>query len=173
MIGVGTTSLNRWRNNDSVVNVNSHGEQSKGGVVAVIKESDAWHHETYHGEGTLLEGQRNRFYSILNGDPQSLDCGGLINSWYIAQNVISVYYGTSHPPARGVGVNPGTAPQALYYGSASSIENVDLPGVSNVNKQYAQLTALWDVPKFPSGQYVEYFFSLANAMPRSGFGPFI
>ena len=41
MIGVGTTSLNRWRNNDSVVNVNSHGEQSKGGVVAVIKESDA------------------------------------------------------------------------------------------------------------------------------------
>ncbi len=173
MIGVGTTSLNRWWNNDAILNVNDHGEQSKGGVIAVIKKSDAWHHESYHGNGDLLESQRNRFENVMNSDPQSLDCGGLINSWYIAQNVISVYYGTSYPPAKSVAVNTHVAPQALYYGSATSIEDINLPGVSYVNTKYVQLSGIWQVPNFPSGQYYEHFFLLTNAQPRAGYGPFI
>jgi hypothetical protein len=172
MIGVAETSINRFRNNDSVENVNDHGEISKGGIIAVIKESDAWHHETYHGEGTLLEGQRNRFYNILNGDPHTLDCGGLIWSLIVGENVISQYYGTSHPPIQNVDLSVVPAPLALYYGS-SSFGNEQLPGVSTVNQQYVQQSGAWTVPKFPSGEYEENFFLLTNAIVRAGFSAFI
>lgn len=174
MLGVGAVSINRWRNDDRVQNVNNHGEQYKGGgIIAVIKESDAWHHETYRGEGTLLEGQRNRFYNVLNGSPQTLDCGGLINAWFMAQNVIKVYYGSNYLVARPTSVNPTSAVRALYYGSSATIQGVTLPEVSTANLQYVQLVGLWEVPKFPSGNYIENFWLLTNAVTRAGYGPFI
>jgi hypothetical protein len=38
MFGVGEVSINRWRNNDAIEDVNDHGEQAKGGIIAVIKK---------------------------------------------------------------------------------------------------------------------------------------
>jgi hypothetical protein len=179
MIGVGETSINRFRNNDSVQNVNDHGEISKGGIIAVIKESDAWHHETYHGEGTLLEGQRNRFYSILDGDPHTQDCGGLVWSLIVGENVIQQYNGGGggHIPPQAVDLSTIPAHLALYYGS-SSFGNEQLPGVSTVNQQYVQSAGAWSVPTqdlihYPGGFYSENFFLLSNAVVRSGFFNFI
>ncbi len=172
MFGVGEVSINRWRNDDRVQNVNNHGEQAKGGIIAVIKESDAWHHETYNGSGTLLEGQRNRFYNVLNGDPNSLDCKGLIGSWMIGQSIIYQYYGTANVPPSIYTWSQVPAQNALFYGS-SSYGNVTLPGVSTANSQYVQAAGSWSVPKFPSGSYLENFFRLTNAQSRAGYPPFI
>ena len=172
MIGVAETSINRFRNNDSVENVNNHGEISKGGIIAVIKESEAWHHETYHGEGTLLQSQRNRFYNILNGDPHSLDCGGLVWSLIVGENVISTFYGSSHSPTPTINLSYIPASLALYYGS-STFGNEQLPGVSTVNQQFVRQAGAWTVPKYPSGEYEENFFLLTNAIPRNGFNSFI
>jgi len=172
MQGVGEVSINRWRNDDTIENVNNHGEQSKGGIIAVIKESAAWHHETYHGEGTLLQAQRNRFYNILNGDPQSLDCRGLLGSWVIGQSIIAQYYGTSHPPTTVVSWPNPPAQLSLYYGS-SDFGSEQLPGVSTVNQQYVVHSASWSVPRYLSSDYEENFFLLSNARARSGFPPFI
>lgn len=152
--------------------MNDHGEVAKGGIIAVIKESQAWHHETYHGEGTLLESQRNRFYAVLNGSPSTLDCGGLINSWLIAQNIIAQYYGIVNPPAQTINVTTKPAYLSLYYGS-SSFNNVTLPGVSTVNQAYLQSVGSWEVPKYPSGSYLENFFTLTNARPAAQLTPFI
>lgn len=176
MIGVGETSINRFRNNDSVEDVNDHGEVSKGGIIAVIKESDAWHHETYHGEGTLLETQRNRFYSILDGAPSAPDCGGLVSSLIVAENVINTYYDHVYL-AQIINMNTIPAHDALYYGS-SNFGDEQLPGVSKVNQQYVQQAASWSVPTqdlrdYPSGVYEEIFFLLTNAITRSGFDGFI
>ncbi len=172
MFGVGEVSMNRYWNNDAIENVNDHGEQSKGGIIAVIKESQAWHHETYHGEGTLLETQRNRFYSVLNGSPSTLDCKGLIASWQVAQSIIYQYYGTSNvPPTIYTWAQP-PAQSALYYGS-SSFGNEQLPGVSTVNVQYVKQAGSWSVPVYGKGPYEENFFLLTNAQPRTGFPQFI
>ena len=172
MFGVGEVSINRYRNNDAVENVNNHQEIAKGGIIAVIKESDAWHHETYHGEGTLQEGQRNRFYRVLNGDPHSLDCGGLLGSWIVGQNIIRQYYGTSHAPTQTYQWNQPPAYLSLFYGS-SDFGSETLPGVSTTRRQYVLHSASWSVPRYPSGEYEESFFLLQDARPSNSFAPFI
>ena len=173
MWGVGVVSLNRYRNNDSIENINNHGEVAKGGFKAVIKESQAWHHETYHGEGTLLEGQRNRFYSILNGDPNNLDCSGLIGSFRLSIGFVEVYWGTSNTLPSAVQIQPSPTPRALFYASSSTIEGTQLPGVSTTHLQYAQQVGTWEVPRYPSGSYFENFFTLTDAVPANSFYNFI
>ena len=168
MWGVGVVSYNRFINNDKIENVNNHQEVARGGLIAVIKESQAWHHEDYQGTGTLLEGQRNRFYSILNGSPNTLDCGGLLGSWRLAISFIQQTSGTGHPAANPYVIQTSPAPRGLFYASSTSVSSSTLPGVSTTKLQYAQSVGSWIVPKYPSGSYSENFFTLTDAQPVSG-----
>ena len=158
-----------------MVNINFHGEKTKGGIIAVIKESQVWHHETYHGEGTLLESQRNRFYNILNGDPNSLDCGGLLFSWVAAQNFMQTYWGLANgtTPPFGLSVTPSPAYRSLYYMSASSPGTPANFGLSSGERPFLQIVNTWTVPRYPSGQYYEEFWTLTNAVTDPNAGPFI
>jgi hypothetical protein len=109
-------------------------------------------------------------YSILNGDRSTPDCGGLIWSLMVAENVIYKYYGSPRTPIQSIDLTYVPASQALYYGS-SSFGNEQLPGVSTVNQQYVRPTP--DLKDYPSGVYKENFFLLTNAIVRPGFSSFI
>lgn len=124
---------------------------------ATKNQSSAWHHETWNGEGTLLEGQRNTFYSILNGNPNAGDCNGLIYSWLIAEQLIQNTLGLGRPPAYVLRVyNP--TPRSLFFRSNTT----DKPSVFSGYKQYLYQTGQIDTPKFGGGVNKWYFWGLSN-----------
>jgi RHS repeat-associated protein len=151
MLGVAYVMINRYR-----VGWGSEDKAHFSLQTVTKNASSVWHHENGDGSGTLLEGQRNTLSRILNGDPNSGDCQGLIYSFFLAENVISATIGSATTPAFGLYTyNP--VGNALFFNS-----NNKTPSVSSQNRRHLYRIKQIDTPKFGRGSYHFYFWGLDN-----------
>jgi hypothetical protein len=160
MASVAATAINRSRTNNVDVS-NAPGDPWI--ILATKDMSPSIWSVNKQGTGGLQSGMYSTLISILNGAPQTQNCNGLMYSWAMAIAASDAQNnGTLQIPqtANPTNIFPGT----LFFNTDGSV-----PSVSSAQKPFLQELGLTQAPKYPSGAYPWYFWTITDATTFGNF----
>lgn len=154
MASVAATAINRSNTNNVDVS-NAPGDPWL--VLAAKGMSPSIWNVNRQGTGGLKSSMNSTLLSILNGAPQTQNCNGLMYSFAMAIAAVDGH-------ANGILAVPQTAnatntfPGTLFFNTDGST-----PSVSSAQKPFLMELGLANAPKYPSGAYSWYFWTITDA----------
>lgn len=117
------------------------------------------------GTGGLQSSFNSLLKSILNGAPHSQNCDGLMYSWAMgiaSYNRYAVAFGSTNVTLTADPTNE--FPKTLFFNT-----NGSTPSVLASRKPNLQRIGLANAPRYPSGSYTWYFWTITDATTSGGF----
>lgn len=161
MASVAVTAINRSYTNN--IDMTNYPDDPSLTMAAKDQSPSIW---TINKQGTggLKSTYSSLLKSILNGAPHTQNCDGLMYSWAMGiatYNKYAVNYGSSYVSLT---ANPTNEfPRTLFFNT-----NGSTPSVLASRKANLQEIGLANAPKYPSGSYPWYFWTITDATLYGG-----
>ena len=161
MASVAVTAINR-SNTNNIDMTNSPGNPWL--TMATKDQSPSIWVTNKLGTGGLKSTYSSLLKSILNGSPHTQNCDGLMYSWAMgiaAYNRYAVNYGSTNVSLT---ANPTNIfPRTLFFNTDGST-----PSVLASRKPNLEELGLANAPRYPSGSYPWYFWTITDATGNNG-----
>ncbi|MCL6558419.1 MAG: hypothetical protein K6U74_06380 [Firmicutes bacterium] len=160
MAGVAATAINRSNTNNIDV---SNAPGNPWLTLATKDMSPSIWNVNKQATGGLKSGMYNTLINILNGAPQTQDCNGLMYSWAMAIAACAAHScGILRTPQPADPTN--YFPKTLFFNTDGSTPSVSPSRVNNL-----QRLGLANAPRYPSGAYSWYFWTITDATSYPGY----
>lgn len=161
MASVAATAINRSNTNN--VDVRNYPGNPWMNMATKDMSSGIWVVNN-QGSGGLQSSYNSLLISILNGAPQTQNCNGLMYSWAMAIASINQYMNN------GTMLNDPQAanPSNIFHGTLFFNTNGSTPSVTSSQKPYLEILGETNAPKYPSGAFSWYFWTLTDATTYGG-----
>lgn len=154
MASVAATAINR-SNTNNIDTANPGGNPWL--ILATKDMSPSIWNTNNQGTGGLKSGLNSNLLSLLAGPPHTQDCDGLMYSFAMAI-AAEAAHASGYLPVPLTANPTNIFPRTLFFNSDGSI-----PSVSPSRKQNLQELGIANAPRYPSGAFPWYFWTITDA----------